>query len=342
MNNNLTYGIEDFYSINKIDAHTHILLDSNYFLEEAKKNNFQCITIMADVPYYPYPSIAEQEEIILSQKEIFPNRINYVTTFDLTKINSDSWEKDTIAYLSKSIKNGAVAVKVWKNIGMEIKDQNGEFIMIDNPKFDKILNFLEEQNISLLGHIGEPKNCWLPVEKMTVNSDKEYFTNHPEYHMYLLPEYPAYQTIIDARDNMLAKHPNLTFIGCHLGSLEWSVDELASHFDKYPNMVVDLAGRVCHLQYQSKIDREKTRDFIIKYQDRILYGTDLEATKEEDPNEYPKIMHNKWLEDWKYFTSDLELKVEEVDGTFEGLSLPRNVINKIYFTNAKKWILDNK
>ena len=78
-----------------------------------------------------------------------------------------------------------------------------------------------------------------------------------------------------ARDHMLEKHPGLQFIGAHLGSLEWSVDELAKRLDKFPNMAVDMAARISHLQYQAKINWQKVHDFCIKYQDRLLYATDI-------------------------------------------------------------------
>jgi hypothetical protein len=60
-----------------------------------------------------------------------------------------------------------------------------------------------------------------------------------------------------------------------MASLEWSVDELAKFLDAYPNATVDLAARMTQVQYQSKSDREKVRSFFIRYQDRLLYGTDL-------------------------------------------------------------------
>ena len=96
--------------------------------------------------------------------------------------------------------------------------------------------------------------------------------------MFLHPEYPSYEDQINARDHLLELHPDLIFIGCHLGSLEWNVDELAKRLDKFPNMAVDMAARICHLQYQSQRTAIKVRDFCIKYQDRLLYGTDLSDT----------------------------------------------------------------
>jgi len=164
---------------------------------------------------------------------------------------------------------------------------------------------LTKRKITLIGHLGEPKNCWLPLEKMTTNNDKKYFREHPQYHMYKHPDLPSYEEQIAARDRMLDKNPNLIFMGVHLGSLEWSVDELAKRLDKYPNMSVDIAARIGQLFYQTKEDRERVRQFFIKYQDRLLYGTDLGDNGKMDANKKQTEMHNYWIRDWEYFVTDV-------------------------------------
>ena len=151
---------------------------------------------------------------------------------------------------------------------MAYKDSAGRFIMIDDPKFDPVIEFIIEQEKTVMAHFGEPKNCWLPLDQMTVNNDRNYFKNHPEYHMYLHPEYPCYDDQINARDRFVEKQPDMRFVGAHLGSLEWDVDELAKRLDKFPNMAVDMAARISHLQHQTKLNREKVREFLIRYQDR--------------------------------------------------------------------------
>ncbi len=50
-----------------------------------------------------------------------------------------------------------------------------------------------------------------------------------------------------------------------------------------------------------------------------------------------KNLHDKWLEDWRYFVTDETMTVEEVNGEFQGLKLPKDVINKIYHDNAVRW-----
>lgn len=154
--------------------------------------------------------------------------------------------------------------------------------------------------------------------------------------MYLHPEYPSYEDQIKARDNFVAKHPDMLFIGCHLGSLEWNIDSLASRLDRFPNMAVDMSARICHLQYQSVKERDRVRDFCIRYQDRLLYGTDVGYGGNE-PETFRKDMHKTWIDDWKYFTSKDEMTSDLFKGSFKGLQLPKEVVDKIYRINAVNW-----
>jgi predicted TIM-barrel fold metal-dependent hydrolase len=135
---------------------------------------------------------------------------------------------------------------------------------------------------------------------------------------------------------MLDKNSELVFIGCHLASLEWSVDELAAWFDKYPNTAVDMAARMGQLYFQTRDNREKVRDFFIKYQDRILYGTDIIDGAQERV-EFKNRIHETWTKDWEYLVTDNKMASDLIDGDFNGLKLPKEVVDKIYSGNAKKW-----
>ena len=249
----------------------------------------------------------------------------------------EAWSKRVITQLDNNISGGAVSVKLWKNIGMTERDKNGKFIMVDDPALKPVIDFIISKNLPITGHLGEPRNCWLPLNQMTVSSDSSYFAENPKYHMFLHPEYPSYEDQINARDHLLELHPDLKFIGCHLGSLEWNVDELAKRLDKFPNMAVDMAARICHLQYQSSKDRERVRNFCIKYQDRLLYGTDLSSSDNDSRDKVSKWVHETWLDDWKYFTTKDKMTSDKFRGTFEGLQLPKEVVRKIYSENAIRW-----
>jgi hypothetical protein len=329
------YSMDDYYNVEKHDVHTHVLTYDPRFIEQSRQDHFSLISINVDVP--DYPSIEEQRAITKYHADSNTGRLAYATSFKVDQWSDGSWEDETLSYLKKSFQEGAVAVKVWKNIGMELLDKEEKFVMIDHPRFDPILDFISKNDITLIGHLGEPFNCWLPLDQMTVDGDKNYFKEHPEYHMYLHPEYPSYQDQIDARDHMLEKHPDLRFVGAHLGSLEYSVDELAKRLDRYPNMAVDMAERISHLQHQAVVDSKKVRDFVLRYQDRLLYGTDLVDDGTEEASKLLKHAHEVRLRHWEFFCSDHVMQVPKVNGTFTGLKLPREVIDKIYSKNAEQW-----
>ena len=329
------YSMEDFKRVQKIDTHAHINTDEKTMIEEARKNNFRLMVMVVDV-VPEYPPMPEQIRVKLKHFEEDPDVFTWSTAFTLEGWDEPGWVEKVIEKIRKDFDNGALGVKVWKNIGMGEEDKDGNLIMLDDPRFDPIFQFIKDQEKVLLSHAGEPKNCWLPLDEMTVKNDYNYFSEHPEYHMYLHPEFPSYEDQINARDNMLRKNPGLTFIGAHLASLEWSVDEVAKFLDEFPDAMVDLAERLSHVQYQSQRDYDRVRNFFIDYQDRILYGTDFQQLEDSEPEGLRKTMNERWQLDWKYLNTDEEMMVPELDGALTGLALPKTVVDKIYRINAER------
>jgi hypothetical protein len=331
------YSAEDFVKVPKIDSHVHINSEKGNFEGQALKDNFRLITINVD--HSDSVSVKQQLDFALLSKKNYPANVFYSATFyfDTTGWGSDDWSRKVISHLRNDISGGAVSVKLWKNIGMTVRDRNGKFIMVDDTAIKPVIDFIVAQGLPVTGHIGEPRNCWLPLSEMTVSSDSGYFAENPQYHMFLHPEYPSYEDQINSRDHLLELHPDLKFIGCHLGSLEWNVDELAKRLDKFPNMAVDMSARICHLQYQSAKDRKKIRDFCIRYQDRLLYATDMFDAGTGNGAELAKQTHETWADDWKYLTSNEVMTSDKFRGKFEGLQLPKEVVRKIYSENAVKW-----
>ena len=331
------FSKEDFQSTHKIDTHIHLDSDRGLFERQAIQDNFKLITINVDVS--DSASVNHQHYLALLSAKKFPGTVFYTATFhfDTVAWTSPEWSIKAICNLKRAIAGGAISVKLWKNIGMTATDRTGKFIMVDNPEIKPVIDFIQAANLAVTGHLGEPRNCWLPVNQMTVRGDSNYYEKHPQYHMYKHPEYPSYDQQIGARDHLLELHPDLRFVGCHLGSLEWDVDELAKRLDKYPNFAVDMAARISHLQYQTVKDRKKVRDFCIKYQDRMLYGTDMSDEGTQSGEELVRTTHRIWADDWRYFTSEDELTSLHFNGKFRGLHLPLVVVEKIYSKNAIRW-----
>ena len=329
------FTMADFSSVEKVDIHVHINTSDTALIDQAAADHFRLLTINVDYP--DFPALAEQRRVAHALVAAHPDRVAYAAAFSMQGWDEPDWQQRVIRLLNSEFAHGAVAVKVWKNIGMSFRDANGKLVMIDDPKFDAVFEYIRRRNKVLIGHLGEPRNCWLPIEQMTVNGDKEYFREHPQYYMYQHPEMPTYEEQMAARDRMLDRNPKIKFMGAHLASLEWSVDTLAAFFDRYPNAVVDLAARMGQVQFQSNQDREKVRRFFVRYQDRLLYGTDTAQNARDKGQELRREAHATWLRDWRYLNTEETFKDPELDAPVHGLGLPRDVVRKIYSANAERW-----
>ncbi len=327
-----TYSIDDFAHVRKYDAHVHANTQDIAFLEQARADGFELLSINVDYPAFPSVALQHEAAVALAKKD--PVRFHWATTFSMKGFGTPGWAERVEAGLAKDIAQGARAVKVWKNIGMVEKDADGKLIMLDNLGLAAVAEQVRALGVPLIAHQGEPYNCWLPLDQMTTDNDREYFREHPEYHMYLHPEMPGYEELMGARDRFVAAHPQLHVIGAHLASLEYDVDRIAAFLDRFPNTSVDLAARMSQVQYQSVRDREKVRNFFIRYQDRLLYGTDLTYGPDAEPEDFKREAHAAWSADWRYLATGESQRVEVLHVDVPGLSLPRAVIDKIYYANA--------
>ena len=329
-----TYSIDDFARVEKIDTHVHLHGKLPVFMATARADNFRLLTI--NVNYSVFPPLEQQLDDALALQRAYPDRVAFVTTFDAKDSKAAGWLPRTQQHLETTLAQGAVGVKVWKDIGMQQRDSDGRAVMIDDPRFTPIFEVLEKRGVVVLGHLGEPRNAWLPLAAMTTGGDREYFTEHPQYHMFAHPEWPSYESQLAARDRLLDRHPQMRFIALHLASLEWSVERIAAFLQRYPQASVDLAARLVHLELQASTEPQKVRQFFIDYQDRILYATDLTRSLEQEDAAFAKEAHAAWLNDWRFLSTAAPLKSSEFAAPFRGLALPRAVIDKIYSGNARQ------
>ena len=328
------YTLGDFQRVDKIDAHVHLHGRAERFMAQAIADRFRVLTIDVDSP--DFPPIAEQQQAAVSLRQRYPGWVAFAATFPVDGFQSPGWSDAAVRHIDEAVAQGGVGVKIWKNIGMVLRNPDGSYVMPDDPRLEPVIAHLERKHIVLLGHQAEPLNCWLAPEKMTVRSDREYFREHPQYYMYRHPDMPTHDAILAARDRMLRAHPQLRFDGVHLASLEWDVDRVGDFLDRFPNAVVDLAARLVHLEYQAASDPDKVRRFLIRYQDRILYGSDTGYGPGESAPAEIAALHADWLKDWGFLVTGERMHSADFGAEFRGLRLPRTVVDKIYRGNAEE------
>jgi len=332
------YTVADFAKVKKFDSHVHVNVTDPAFVDQAKADGFELLSINVDYP--EFPALADQAAVAHHFHNADPAHFHFATAFTMKDFTAPGWAEKTNAWLDSEFKQGAVAVKIWKNVGLIERDTDGKLIFIDDPRFDPVIAHIIAADKVLINHQGEPKNCWLPMDEMSTDNDRSYFKAHPEYYMYLHPEMPRYEALMATRDRFVARHPDLKFVGAHFASLEWSVDEAAKFLDAYPNANIELAARITQIQAQSVQDYDKVRNFFIKYQDRIMYGTDLTLNPGENPAEFKKVAHDYWLSDWTYLATGESQHVSDIHADAKGLALPKAVIDKIYYRNAVREYLN--
>jgi len=309
-----------FEEMLKIDAHAHFFDEMPEFVEMLRRTNMRVVNICVYGTMPELLQLAEQRAEMLHQK--YRGTLYFASTFDLTRRNEPDYTEQVIAWLDKTFEAGAIMVKIWKEVGMDLKKPDDTYLMPDDPLFDPIYEHLVKRGKPLMAHLADPIDAWLSLDPSSVHY--AYFRDNPKWHLYGRENVPSHAAILAARDNIMVKHPDLVVVGAHLGSMAHDVDEVAKRFDRFPNFYVDVSARTPALRQQPT---EKVREFFIKYQDRILYGLDAsKVTQAGAPSEEERVAFTRGIE--KTYRAEYQYYA----GT---LALPRAVLEKFYHKNAQ-------
>ncbi|MGA2983479.1 MAG: amidohydrolase family protein [Terriglobia bacterium] len=321
-----------FSALAPIDAHIHAYKDDPAFGAFMRRLNLRGLDICVIDDRDPlYRGLEPQRSEALKVRQITGGRAVFCTTFSPYDFEDPGFAQRAIRQLDADFAIGAIAVKIYKVMGMEMKSKAGKYVMPDDPAFEPIYQDIATHNRTVVAHIAEPDSCWQPPNP--ASPDYAYYKQHPGEYAYAHPEWPSKAAILAARDHFVEENPKLRVIGAHLGSMEVDVDQIARRFDRYPNFAVDTAARV---PYFMKQPRDKVRAFLIKYQDRVLYGTDLEMQPTDNTEKALQEWNDTYRRDWTYFSSDGT--VEYLGNTYQGISLPAPVLRKIFHDNAVHWL----
>ena len=235
--------------------------------------------------------------------------------------------------LEEAVKKGVKGNgETWKHFGLKTRDVTGRVIGVDDPRIDPLWAKAAELGIPVLWHMGDPAPMFQPINRF--NERYVELGSFPEWSFYG-PRFPSRETIHKGRENVLRKHPNTIIIGCHMG---WNSDNLAYAaylLDTYPNYYLDMSTTLSELGRQPYTARK----FFIKYQDRILFGTDGGAMFGQFGWTVAKFYraHFEFLEtENEYIDYPMQGAINQGSWKIYGINLPDEVLSKIYFKNAEK------
>jgi predicted TIM-barrel fold metal-dependent hydrolase len=303
-----------------IDVHNHQesmpSMDLNTLIKEMDKLNMK---VMVNLSGRSGNSIIQSAKNI---KDNYPKRFIVFANVDFSRVGEEGWGEKAAKQLEEDVKNGANGLKVFKNLGMSVKDINGKRVPVDDPRLDPVWDKAGELKIPVLIHTADPKPFWDPMDdknerwlELATHDRRKRSDTDPA----------PWQQLMDEQHRMFKKHPNTTFINAHFGWYPNDLTKLGSLLDEMPNMNVEFGAVIAELGRQPKAAKK----FFEKYQDRILFGKDSWA-----PEEYATYFRVLETED-EYFPYH---KKYHAFWAMYGMGLPDTILKKIYYKNALRII----
>ncbi len=255
-------------------------------------------------------------------RDHYPKRFIVFANVDFDRVGAPGWAEAAAKQLEEDVKNGANGLKIYKNLGLSVKDVNGKRVTVDDPRLDPIWKKAGELKIPVLIHTADPKSFWDPVDEH--NERWLEITTHPGRKRG--PDNPApFEVLIEEQHRMFRKHPGTTFIAAHFGWYPNDLAKLGALLDELPNVVVEFGAVIAELGRQPKMAKQ----FFTKYQDRILFGKDSWV-----PEEYATYFRVLETED-EYFPYH---KKYHAFWAMYGMGLPDSILKKVYYKNALRII----
>ena len=221
---------------------------------------------------------------------------------------------------------GAKGLKILKELGLHFRDSKGILINSDDERLAPIWEEAGKLKMPVLIHQADPYGFFEPVTPE--NEHYESLIKFPSW-SFAGPNFPGKLELLKRRDNLIKRHPATTFILPHFANFAENITCVAELLDKFPNVYIDFSARLDELGRQPY----SSRDFFIKYQDRIIFGSDMPANIDSSEEMYRTYF--RFLE-----TYDESFYAPDYDGTFErarwpicGIGLPAEVLEKIYYKN---------
>jgi len=289
------------------------------------------------------PSEFERNQRIM--ETLYPGRFVQYMCLDYAGWDQPDFSERAVKQIDEGYRLGAAGFKEFKRLGLYLRDGQGKLIKVDDRRLDPMWERCGELNMPVSIHVADPKAFWLPYNER--NERWKELKDHRSWWFGDTNKFPPWKELLESLNRVIARHPKTTFVCVHFGNNAEELDWVDQSLSRYPNMMADLAARIPEI---GRHDPEKVRRLFIKYQDRILFGTDFQVYNRlilgSSGNEPPPTDADaevffakewRWLEtrdrDWPHMTPI------QGDWTISSIGLPPAVLRKIYFDNARKLLV---
>ena len=268
--------------------------------------------------------------------EPFRDRIIQFARLDFAGINEPGWPAKTAAELERTFLAGAAGLKINKVLGLELKNPDGTYIQADDKRFDPIWEMAAKHNKPVMIHTSDSYGRFLPIGPENERYEAGLWRSNTEGNYYGTG-HPAPEVIEKARENMHARHPKTRFVNAHVAMLYYDMDKVTAFLDKFPNADVEISAAVQDLGRAPRLIRE----FFLKYQDRIIFGSDGSPARG---------VEEFWVPHWRFLETydehfDHPAQIRSPTGAplhgrwrIYGIGLPDAVLRKVYYANALRYL----
>jgi predicted TIM-barrel fold metal-dependent hydrolase len=259
-------------------------------------------------------------------------------------VGRPGWSEHAVESLDECKRLGGKGLKVAKYVGLGLTAPDGRLVPVDDPMLDVVFATAGSLGLPVLLHSGDPRAFF---DAPTPDNERfEELSVHPGWSFHgVAPDgkpWPKWSELLDQFERRVARHPETTFVGAHFGNAAEDPDRVARMLDRHRNLVIDTAARVPEF---GRHPAATMRSFFERYQDRILFGSDLGVSREglvlgsggRTPG--TRAESRTFFErHWAYFeTRGMNMAhPTPIQGrwTIDGIGLPRAILAKLYAGNA--------
>src|SRR5262245_54083808 len=269
------------------------------------------------------------KETIAALDDAHPGRFLTYALIDFSGIDEPGWSEREAARLRESFEAGAKGLKFHKTLGLSVRYKDGRYLPVDDPKLDPIWEVCAQHQRPVEIHTADPGAFFTPLDRFSERWHE--LNQHPEW-LFHGKDYPQRAELHAQRMRVIARHPNTTFICAHMANDGGDLAEQTRWLDGCRNKDVDIVARISELGRQPY----SARRFFLKYQDRILFGTDTA------PNRAAYRMYYRFLESDDEYFDPASGHHRQGFWMIYGVFLPREVLEKLYVKNAERLLVGLK
>jgi hypothetical protein len=256
-----------------------------------------------------------------------PGRFATFCQLDWARLAEPDGVAALTAALDDSAARGARGLKVWKSLGLTVRDADGTVIMPDDPRVIEVVAHAGGLGMPVLIHTADPIAFFEPLDRHNERLDE--LAQVPEWWFGDPARYPAFDALLDAHAALVLACPETTFIGAHAGCAAEDLDRVERLLDAAPNYTIDTAGRMAELGRQPR----RFARLVAAHPDRVLFGTDI----------YP-VSADQYRLHYRFFETDDEgfryNPEDEIPGQgrwdVAALALPAELLAGVYRDNARR------